>query len=151
MEQRFYNRRETDVQRYRRREQNAMIRTRLLLSSLSIAHALAALLIPERSALRFTANVWDLGWQLPLLLGALAVLMLGSALAEFWGCKKRALHEFSASMLAVQWAVIWAYSWEGGADYLTFLAPVYVFFIGWAVVAEAHDRRLKITKLPAVT
>lgn len=77
--------------------------------------------------------------------------MICAALGEMLNRPQRALHEFSASMLATTWSVIWAYSWVDGADYVTFLAPVHVFFIGWSVVSEAHVQRNKITELNALT
>lgn len=141
-----YYRRETDSQRGLRKEQNSMIRTRLLLGSMALSHSLSALFLPTQSALFILSSVWSLSYWLPVLLGAFSTIMIAAALAEHYGHSYRNAHEFSASMLAAMWTVVWAYSWDGGADYITFLAPVHIFFIGWAVVSEAQVQRHKITK-----
>ena len=146
MKDHIFGRRESDSQKHRRREQNSMVRTRLLLGFLALSHALSAIFLPTQSALFILSSVWSLSYWLPVLLGAFSTIMIVAAFAEYFGYSQRNAHEFSASMLAAMWTVIWAYSWEGGADYITFLAPVHVFFIGWSVVSEAQAQRSKITR-----
>ena len=147
----YHSRRETDSQKYRRKEQNSMIRTRLLLGSLALSHALSAVFLPTQSALFILSSVWSLSYWLPVLLGTFAVIMIAAALAEHYGHSHRHAHEFSASMLAAMWTVVWAYSWDGGADYITFLAPVHIFFIGWSVISEAQVARSKLTRPVIIT
>ena len=142
----FYDRRETDSHKRCCPAVNSMVRTRLLLGFLALSHSLSAIFLPAQSALFILSSVWSLSYWLPVLLGAFSTIMVVAALAEYFGYSQRNAHEFSASMLAAMWTVIWAYSWDGGADYITFLAPVHIFFIGWSVIAEAQVQRKKVIK-----
>ena len=147
----FYSRREADLQSHCRKDQTAMVRPRLLLGSLALSHSLAAFALGGHNPPYIVSELLTHSWWLPILLSGFAGLMLLSAALEFFGYPQRALHEFSASMLATTWAVIWTYSWIGGADYITFLAPVHVFFIGWSVVSEARLQRTKLVRTTILT
>jgi len=109
MDNHFFNRRAADDHKCECPEKNSMVRTRLLLGTLALSHSVSALILPEKSAIFILSNVWHLSFWLPVLLGALAGMMIIAALAEYLGYSQRAAHEFSAAMLAVMWIVIWAY------------------------------------------
>lgn len=145
MDNHFFDRRVVDGHDCECPTINSMVRTRILLGSLALSHSISALALPERSAIFILSNVWHLSFWLPVLLGGFSATMIVAAISEHYGYSHRAAHEFSASMLAVMWTVIWAYSWQSGADYITFLAPVHIFFIGWSVIAEAQVQREKVT------
>lgn len=119
----------------------SMIQTRMFIGSLTVAHSLAAIYLDNGAGISWLVHLWEMGWILPLLLGVFGTLMTFAAAMEMLGHKGRACRELSASILGVLWITVWCYSWVGGADYTTFLSPVYIVFIAWAVFAEARAAR----------
>lgn len=123
---------------------SSMMRLRMFIGLTSAIHGLGALRFEYDVGVAWLVRAFADGWQFAaaLLLGGL--LMAYAAGREWGGERRRRCRSISAFVLTVTWIAVFFNSLQGGADTVTLLAPVYVFFCFWAWLGEASVQRRRV-------
>jgi hypothetical protein len=93
----------------------------------------------------YLVNHSEDGWQFSAALIFGGLVMLWAAAREWFGERRRRCRIVSAFLLAVTWIAVFFHSLEGGAEPVTLIAPVYVFFCFWSWHGEATVERRRLT------
>jgi hypothetical protein len=123
-----------------------MFYTRLFLAVLSIAHGIGGVLFDYHVGLSGIVHAQSGGWLFSAGLVGFGALLLVSLYGEYKGNADRFCRDMSLSILAVTWFAIFVHSFEGGADTLTLVSPLYALFAGWSWIREANiSRKIKLS------
>jgi hypothetical protein len=121
---------------------STMTRTRIMTGLLSVIHGIGAYCFNYGVGLSGVVRHDQHGWLWSFFLILFGGMMLLSAIAEMRGCTQRWSRELSASLLSVTWLGVFFYSFEGGADTITLLAPVMFGACLWSWIAESKVARV---------
>jgi hypothetical protein len=119
----------------------SMLRSRVMLGSIAVAHGVSGLAFDYPAGISYLVTMQQAGWLYSACLIVFGSVMFVAAIGEWAGHKGRWCREFSAALLMVTWIAVFKHSFEGGADSLTILAPMYFMFTAWSWYVEARAAR----------
>ncbi len=125
----------------RRRDQGTMVRARILLGLIAVMHGIGGLYFDHEAGISYLVRMQTAGWLFCAGLIGFGGLMVIAAIGERRGFTKRWCRDFSVSMLGATWIAVFVHSFEGGADQLTLMSPLYFTFCVWAWLADAGAHR----------
>lgn len=123
-----------------------MMRLRMFIGLTSAMHGVGALRFEMDAGVAWLVRTTAEGWQFAVALIVGGLLMLYAAGREWSGERRRDCRAISAFVLAVTWIAVFFHSLQQGADTVTLLAPIYVFFCFWAWLGESAVQRSRVVQ-----